>query len=286
MPLLPITSASTLRRCKEWCAEETTPLPLCLICSYPKSGTTWMQAIVAHVLLPQHQLSAHISEYTPFFDADASWAKFDAGAYTANHAAMGFSAWNSHFLPGMLSSLAVARNKIIYVVRPGRDVVTSFFHHLSNQRGAGGDFNKDFATFLQAWCSGEMPYGYWLDHVLAWLAERDARPDQVLLIRYTDLKHSLRECIAEVVAFLGRPISPAVVRALEPALTFSGMQERCAQYQPQSVDWQPGFCFIRAGAEGSEFDPANEAIYQEMLGRRLAMVSPGQVEALRGLHIL
>ena len=65
-PLLPITSPNTLNNCKN--------LPLTndiFIASYPKSGTTWTQAIVYHLLaagrddLPPLE---HISNFAAFFE--------------------------------------------------------------------------------------------------------------------------------------------------------------------------------------------------------------------------
>ena len=41
------------------------------VCSWPKSGTTWMQAIVAHLVAPDRSAWSHVSEVTPFYDAAA-----------------------------------------------------------------------------------------------------------------------------------------------------------------------------------------------------------------------
>lgn len=279
--LLPITSPSTLERCLG-CSVE---LPLVVVCSYPKSGTTWMQAIVANVLLHPVVPAEHISQYTPFLEADKTWEKVDGGLLAANHRALGCFACNSHLLPEMTSLSARQDNKVIYVVRNGRDVCTSFFHHLKNQRGSGGDFSQDFKSFVTEWCAGTLPYGLWLDHVLVWLREQSARPEQVLVVRYRDLKQALPACIERISCFLGRPLGADTAREMEPRLCFSGMQGDIGQYQPQSVEWAPGFCFIREGGEGAAFDAECEAVYQTMLQERLVGVSPDLLAALSALDI-
>jgi hypothetical protein len=94
MPLLPITSPSTISSCHN--------LPLrptdIFICSYPKSGTTWTQHIVLTLLLADRKYQAaaddddiagcatnkndqqkkdisynHVSDYAPFYEVDAHW---------------------------------------------------------------------------------------------------------------------------------------------------------------------------------------------------------------------
>ena len=45
------------------------------VCSYPKSGTTWMQAILAQIVtdLERDSTFAHVSEVSPFFEIDPHW---------------------------------------------------------------------------------------------------------------------------------------------------------------------------------------------------------------------
>lgn len=77
-PLLDITSTETLR----WCGT-LPPAPEgfsadVFVCSYPKSGTTWMQHIVGSLVLrAKGCLTApdgHVSQRTPFFEIDPHWA--------------------------------------------------------------------------------------------------------------------------------------------------------------------------------------------------------------------
>jgi len=71
MPLLPISSLATISMCKELKLRDDDVF----ICSYPKSGTTWMQHIVTTLLTRgAHPAEGeHISEFSPFFEIDRHW---------------------------------------------------------------------------------------------------------------------------------------------------------------------------------------------------------------------
>jgi hypothetical protein len=107
------------------------------VCSWPKSGTTWMQAIVAHLVAPDRSAWSHVSEVTPFYDAAASWDGAAPAAHLrAAFAARGRRAWNTHVPWSFMPKGA----RYVYVVRDQRDALVSFWHHLRNQRGDAGTY--------------------------------------------------------------------------------------------------------------------------------------------------
>ena len=96
MPLLSISSTETIQKC----ANLTLQPNDIFICSYPKSGTTWMQHIVLSLLFCHREQQRrkiasknqtesdlshgrtsttsghfynHVSEYAPFFEIDPHW---------------------------------------------------------------------------------------------------------------------------------------------------------------------------------------------------------------------
>ena len=272
--LLPITSEETLQRCKE-CAQA----PLCLIASYPKSGTTWMQACVASILL-DGTVDGHISGFSPFFEADATWKNH--AAYAGNHSKMGVAAYNTHLLPDMVPSHDGV--KIVYVMRSGRDVAMSFYHHLNNQVGDGGDFVGDLEAFLSRWGTEHLPYGGWTDHVNLWVdaSRQPDRAGQILLVRYEDLVADLSGSLVLVAEFLGRKLSLDRASELASKLTFSSMKADLDRYQPTSVKWREGFSFLRKGESGTSFTETEEQLFQ----CRVVSAAGDKIETLREFKLI
>ena len=69
---LPITSSRTLQLCANRDVDGC-DMRNVFISSYPKSGTTWMQAIVYALLSNGNENFEHISNYSPFYEIDPHW---------------------------------------------------------------------------------------------------------------------------------------------------------------------------------------------------------------------
>ena len=255
MPLLPISSPCTLALCRNLVLRDGDVF----VCSYPKSGTTWMQHIVTSLLTRGARPAAgeHISAFAPFFEIDASWdaAKGEPRAGPLGEAAAGGRrVFNTHLRWSQMPKQANSGARYIYVLRDGCDVATSFYHHLSNQDGDGG-FEGAFEAFFESWLHGSLPYGRWVDHVKSWLVLRrpgDGGASHVHVAVYEDLLAAPSAELLKLNAFLGLPpLSAAELAALVEATSFRFMQQHEDRFQPQSVQWKNGFHFIREGTAGN-----------------------------------
>jgi hypothetical protein len=274
-PLLPISSAETVQLCKG--LPISSDQPTLFIASYPKSGTTWMQAIV-YALLSHGKTGlelVHISDWSPFYEVDKTW---EVGGVlredvSRNHTKLGVRVFNTHLRRDMLPAYA----KSIYVVRTAKDVLGSFYHHLSNQDEESGGTGAAFPTFdefTMQWQSGALPYGKWTDHVYNWTrntkteSESETGDDSLLLIRYEDLLGDLCGNLEKIALFLSLSIEKEEFGELATKLSFQGMKGEKEKYEPVSVKWKNGFNFLRKGVQGdssSLFDEPLLARYNEAM---------------------
>lgn len=143
MPVLSITSKTTIDKCRNFPLLETD----IFICSYPKSGTTWLQHVtLTLILLHNHQINKknteefsadepllllsipslptadsppvyqHVSDYAPFFDIDAHWdndnpESQNVGWIRDNQSRIGRRIYNTHLRFDMLPSSRKFENR-------------------------------------------------------------------------------------------------------------------------------------------------------------------------------
>lgn len=193
-PLLPITSAATIKKCAT--------LPLrptdVFVCSYPKSGTTWMQHIV-HTLATDGATLPHVSDACPFFEVDRSWCQVDctsnlpilAEPVRTNHEKLGRRVFNTHLRWAMMPKSHPGA-RYIYMTRRPHDACVSFYHHLIHQSPEDGGFVGTFDEFACEWTGGRAPFGSWSAHLRSWLGvdghSGGAVDPRVLVVSYEELK--------------------------------------------------------------------------------------------------
>ena len=183
-PWLPITSARTLRACAELPARADDVF----VCSYPKSGTTWCQNLVARILTrsrgdePTLDTWSHVSEVSPFFEIDPHWDHDAEPSELAprvveNHRRFvrGRRVFNTHLplshMPRVVDAVGKKTDrlpKIVYVARDGRDCAVSFWHHLKSQSEEDGGWQGGWDAFFDAWMEGSIAFGSWFDHLESW----------------------------------------------------------------------------------------------------------------------
>ena len=264
MPLLPITSPETVQMCAS--------LPLSpedvFICSYPKSGTTWMQHIVISLLM-RHRMNSgmsdgkqqiepleyeHVGDYAPFFEVDQHWDAQRCDLIQSiqdNHTKLGRRVFNTHLWWKMLpQSIDEVGPKYIYLTRSPMDVVVSFFHHLSSQ--SEGGYDGSFESFFDSWIHGDIAFGSWVDHILSFAPAfvESMNRQNIILVSYEEMLVNLKKVVEQLVDFLCIKVTPEDIDEMLPTFTFSCMKSDLNKFQPRSVTWTNNFKFLRKGVSG------------------------------------
>ncbi len=227
-----------------------------------------MQAIVYYLLSDGCEEFDHISEFAPFFEIDKHWDLENnvfSQKFTDSSRKLGCKIFNTHLRWEMMPHGENMR--FIYVYRNYKDVVVSFYFHLTNQDDVDG-FQGSFDDFLTDWCDGKIIFGNWLQHIQSWVApsasERymQSGSSAILVVRYEDMVLKLEHVIGDICTFLNIEMSTDRLNEIAALLSFDSMKRKQSKFMPISVKWKPGFDFIRKGQIGDSdnfFTPEREA---------------------------
>jgi aryl sulfotransferase len=166
-----------------------------VISTFPRSGTTWMQQILAK-LLHGERGDCDLGLLCPWVESP-----FPEAARLANIAKLASPrVFKSHMPFNGLKFCSEAR--YVYVARDGRDVALSHYalFHLGRIRRLGGMQPLDIDPYFREWLDGRRTQLSYFDHVRSWWAQREA--PNVLLMRYADLKADLIGQMARICEFL------------------------------------------------------------------------------------
>jgi hypothetical protein len=184
------------------------------IISHPKSGTTWMEAIVYGLLHGGRSFAHNMGEYltsTPFLELHGADVveKMSRPGTIKTH--LPFDRVPKH-----------PQAKYICLIRNPKDVCVSFYHFSLSMPGVAHS-DSAFNTYFEDFLAGRKDYGDYFDWVLrAWEHKDD---DNVLLIAYEEMKKDIRSVIRKVVGLLNIELTDELLENVTIFSSFNYMKE-------------------------------------------------------------
>jgi aryl sulfotransferase len=231
-----------------------------IISAYSKSGTTWVQQIVAQLLWngAEHIILADVS---PWIDC-----RFPSREERLNIVAgQSYRRFLKSHLP--VDALLFSRKaKYLYIGREGRDVLWSLYNHhrifkkdviqsidnVPERTGPPlGDAPSSVVEYFREWLSkdGYPWWPYW-EHVLSWWEIKDL--PNVMLLHFSNLKKDMPGEIQRIASFLEIDIEAAKWDEIIEHCTFDYMKAHAAQFVPFGGDIFEGGpeAFMHKGTSG------------------------------------
>jgi aryl sulfotransferase len=231
-----------------------------VIATYAKSGTTWVQQIVAQLIF-QGAEDLPVAEMSPWLDLRVPPKAQKLPAVEAQT--------HRRFLKTHLPADALVYSpqaKYLYIGRDGRDVVWSMHNHhvnanelwyraLNDTPGRVGppigpppaDVRRYFLEWLER--DGDPFWPFW-ENIRSWWAIREL--PNLLLLHFNELKADLPGQVRRIAAFLDIPVEPDRWDAILEHCGFAYMKRHASKSVPLGgAFWDGGAqTFIHRGANG------------------------------------
>ncbi|NOT41388.1 MAG: sulfotransferase domain-containing protein [Alphaproteobacteria bacterium] len=255
-----------------------------VVSTYAKSGTTWMQQILAQMLFgPNPDLA--VAEMSPWLDLRVPPKAVKLPLVEAQT--------HRRFLKTHLPVDALVyspRAKYLYIGRDGRDVVWSLYNHHANANAlwyqalndtpgrVGPPIEPppaDIKQYFHDWLARDgHPFWPFWDNVRSWWAIRDL--PNLMFVHFADLKRDLPGEMRKMAKFLDIAVDEADWPKILDYCSFDWMKANATKSVPLGgAFWDAGAqVFINKGVNGrwhETLSPADGAAYE---ARALAELGP------------
>ena len=225
------------------------------LCSYPKSGTTWLGYLIAQALrrdddnvrMGLNSFGKYVADVNIPYTKRGSLAQFDDRTdprFFHCHAA-----YDQHL------------SKVVYMIRDPRDTMVSYWHY---RKFLSPDFNLSLTDFLNS--DDHWPCE-WDQHVASWLLPR--KHPQLLLVCYEDLHKDTAAILKRVLDFAGVYQTQEKIEAAVEASRFENMRAAEERFGVVGKAGDENERFVRKGRVGSwqeEMGYAELKILEEKYG--------------------
>lgn len=195
------------------------------ICSYPKSGNTWLRFIIANGISNEEISLISVNKHVPdIYNFSTEIKDIEGPRFIKTHHP-DFNDFPS----------------CIYIVRDYRDVLVSYYHYML---GHGHSYSWD--EFINQSDLLNKPFGSWEKHVNLAQQRKSESPNSILIIRYEDLLEKSLDMIESIFSYLN--ITP--VKSIEQIDKLCGFEAMAANERKYGkLAKNPNFTFFRQGKE-------------------------------------
>ena len=254
-----------------------------VIATYAKSGTTWMQQIVAQLVFEGAE-DVETSHLSPWIGLRIMPPEALAGVEAQTH---------RRFVKTHLPVDALVfspRAKYLYVGRDGRDALWSMYNHhananehwygaLNNTPGRVGPPIEpppaSIHQYYRDWFAGDgFPFWPYWENIRSWWAVRDL--PNVKLVHFNELKRDLEGSIRSIGKFLDIAVDDATMTKIVEHCGFDYMKAHAGKVAPLGgALWEGGAStFIHKGTNGRWKDTLTGEESAEYERRALAELGP------------
>jgi aryl sulfotransferase len=231
-----------------------------IIASYGKSGTTWLQQIVAQLVFNGAE-DLDVAELSPWLDLRIPPKEIKLPLVEAQT--------HRRFLKTHLPVDALVfspKAKYLYIVRDGRDVIWSLYNHHANANDAFYEALNDtpgrvgpplekppesVVEYFRVWLEqdGYPFWSYW-ENIKSWWEVRDL--PNVMMLHYAELKRDMPTQMRRIAKFLEIAIDESKWLDILEHCSFDYMKKHATRSAPLGgAFWQGGAqTFIHKGTNG------------------------------------
>ena len=192
-----------------------------LLATMPKSGTTWLKALVFAVAHRDRHAPDDDTRHPLLGSSPHDLVPFLHSLYEDNHRqdqdqdpprspsarleAMPAPRILAAHAPFSLLRASVAGCRVVYLCRDPKDALVSYWHYIPKVVPQGHSL-PPFHEAFQMYCDGVSPLGPVWDHMAEYWKASVARPEAVLFLRYEQLHEDTVGSVKRLAEFLGCPL--------------------------------------------------------------------------------
>ncbi|XP_039159569.1 cytosolic sulfotransferase 15 [Eucalyptus grandis] len=177
----------------------------------PKSGTTWLKALVFSVVNRSRfgisntpLLTSNPHELVPFFEFQLYGSKLRPNL--AGLAEPRLFATHIPY-PSLPECIKQSDCRIIYICRNPLDTVVSSWHFFLEKAQLEDQPEWSLEEHFETYCQGTISFGLFWDHIMGYWKMSLEWPSKVLFLKYEDLKEDTIVHLKRVAEFVGLPFT-------------------------------------------------------------------------------